>query len=101
MCQLVQDGGQSRNWPGIRDQYPQDTVKPAKLKNDVNSIRSFELNEPPIIFAGSYWIKLIAWYKIGRWLSEDIRRPILFRRKEDQETSKRGKKNKNTFCRSE
>ena len=39
VCQAAQDGRQSLKWPGIRNQYPQDIVKPAGLKNDVNSRR--------------------------------------------------------------
>ena len=42
VCQSVQDGGQSLNSPGLRDQYPRDIIKPAGLKNDVNSVRSVE-----------------------------------------------------------
>ena len=41
----------------------------------------FILNyNPPIKFttAGSSWIKLFTWYKSGRSLSEDIRRPIWY-----------------------
>ena len=30
------------------------------------------------ISAGSHWIKLITWYKIGRWISEDFRHPIWY-----------------------
>ena len=40
MCRIVQDGGQSLKWPSIRGQYPRDIVKPAGMKNDVNSMRS-------------------------------------------------------------
>ena len=42
MCQSVQDGGQSLKSTGLRDQYPPDIVKPARLKNDVDSMRSIE-----------------------------------------------------------
>ena len=47
------------------------------------------------ISVDSHWIKRITWYKIGRWLWRisavrcDIRCLILFRRKKDQEKSKR------------
>ena len=34
------DGGESLKWPGIHHQYPQNIVKPTKLKNDANSMRS-------------------------------------------------------------
>ena len=40
MCHLVQDGGQRLKRPSIRDQYPRDIVKPAGMKNDINSMRS-------------------------------------------------------------
>ena len=40
-CHIVQDDFQ----PSIRDQYPRDIVKPAGMKNDVNSMRSVERNE--------------------------------------------------------
>ena len=38
--------------------------------------RDIFIDNPRLISAGSHWIKLIMWYKIGRWLSEIIRRPI-------------------------
>ena len=41
MCQSVQ----SMERPSFRDQYLRDIVKPAGLKNDVNSIRSIERND--------------------------------------------------------
>lgn len=45
MCHSVEDGGESMKWPGICHQYPWDTVMPAGLKNDVNSMDSVERNK--------------------------------------------------------
>ena len=50
-----------------------------------------------LISAGCHWVKLITCHKIRLWLSDDIRRPILFRPKRDQETSNRSSQ---TFNRS-
>ena len=51
-----------------------------KIAMDTACDAVFILNNPPIKFitAGSGWIKLITWYKSGRLLSEDIRRPIWY-----------------------
>ena len=57
-----------------------------------------------LISVGSHWRKRITWYKIGRWLSDNIRRPIWYplsdfiSTKKDKETSKRS--SRETFNRS-
>ena len=68
-----------------------------------------------IISAGSHWIKLIRWYKIGRWLSDDILRLIWYPPSDfismEEKTKKQAKvqaklligqgKPKKTFCKSQ
>ena len=41
---MVQDVDKSLKWPSIRNQYARVFVKPAGMKNDVNSMRPVERN---------------------------------------------------------
>ena len=67
VCQSVQDGGQSLQWPSIRDQCLRDIVKPAGLKNDVNIMRSIESNYMTLLALEKRNQK---WHKkqfLGKW----------------------------------
>ena len=56
LCQSIQDGGQSLKSPGICDQYPRDTIKPAghhktrETENHVNSMRSNQSNSCSLLY---------------------------------------------------
>ena len=58
--------------------------EPIRLQDLLNSTRSRTEKKinifitHRIISAFSHWIKLITWYKTGRWISEDIRRQIWY-----------------------